>query len=119
MKEKVIGFRITPQQEMQIEGLKERGFGSTSDILRTALDRMWQTEKDNDAIMDDHRSALVNAFAALEIGYDEDIYKYPIPILENLLTELQKLLEDGKLSIETGGIEAVQEIYERVVYPFV
>ncbi len=37
-------FQLTPATEAQLDALKTQGFGTTTDIIRIAIDRMFQQE---------------------------------------------------------------------------
>jgi len=44
MKRKLVAVKLTRAHEAQIEALQEMGFGNQSDVIRTALDRMYREE---------------------------------------------------------------------------
>ncbi|MGB3973413.1 MAG: hypothetical protein WBL58_04580 [Peptococcia bacterium] len=44
MKKTLLAVRLTQVQEAQIADLQEMGFGNKSDIIRTALDRLYREE---------------------------------------------------------------------------
>lgn len=52
MKNDTITVRITEAQSKQIDELQSMGFGGISDIIRTALDRMYSIEKRREAYKD-------------------------------------------------------------------
>ena len=107
---KIITVRVSPEQEHKIQTMVNHGLGRTSDIIRAAIDAAYEKEIEIPA----QRKKLIEEFSAFEIGYDEDIYDYPIEVLENLVTELGKLKDQGLLNVETN-MDAIREVYERVV----
>jgi hypothetical protein len=83
-----ISLQLTEASERQIAFLKEQGFGTTTDIIRIALDRMYQSESKN-------TEAPRSEIAQLHEEFIHATYEWPetsrieFPAVERWLNETQ------------------------------
>jgi Arc/MetJ-type ribon-helix-helix transcriptional regulator len=116
MKKQLVAVRLSEQQAKQLAELETAGFGNQSDIIRTALDRMYQEEKRNMKADQDYRRHLISDFVDMGLGDMEGLDTMPIDKLARMIGELSIAQENGNLNIETDkGIENLKEIVDSYV----
>ena len=61
-------FQLTPATEAQIDALKEQGFGTTTDIIRIAIDRMYTQEVNMTEKIDRYGRITAGTYVTLRDG---------------------------------------------------
>jgi len=96
MSKRVTSIRMTKAQERQIEALIELGYGNTTTVITTAVDRMCQQEhKGENEMSKSEREQVIEKWDELEVGplTPEEQAGMPVEDIEAMTSKLKAAIE--------------------------